>query len=36
MEDLGRKIVKNGVFVDVKAAFDEKALTAAGYRVWRL
>jgi UDP-N-acetyl-D-galactosamine dehydrogenase len=36
MEDLGKKLVKGGAFIDVKAAFDEKALTAAGYRVWRL
>jgi len=33
---LGEKLVAGGAFVDVKAAFDEAALKAAGYRVWRL
>jgi UDP-N-acetyl-D-galactosamine dehydrogenase len=33
---VGRKLVKGGAFVDVKAAFDAQALKAAGYRVWRL
>jgi len=36
MDDLGKKLVKGGAFIDVKAAFDQNALTAAGYRVWRL
>jgi UDP-N-acetyl-D-galactosamine dehydrogenase len=36
VEDLGRKIVAGGAFVDVKSAFDPRALAAAGYRVWRL
>ena len=36
LEDIGRKVVKGGAFVDVKAAFDLQALKAAGYRVWRL
>ena len=36
MEDLGKKLVKGGAFIDVKAAFDAQALGAAGYRVWRL
>ncbi|MBA4175606.1 MAG: nucleotide sugar dehydrogenase [Leptothrix sp. (in: Bacteria)] len=35
-EDLCRKLVKGGAFIDVKAAFDERALSVAGYRVWRL
>ena len=35
-EDLGRKLVKGGAFIDVKATFDPQALQAAGYRVWRL
>ncbi len=35
-EDLARKLVKGGSFVDVKAAFGEAALAAAGVRVWRL
>jgi UDP-N-acetyl-D-galactosamine dehydrogenase len=34
--ELAQKLVKGGAFIDVKAAFDESALTAAGYRVWRL
>ena len=36
MEDLGKKLVKGGAFIDVKAAFSQPALVAAGYRVWRL
>jgi UDP-N-acetyl-D-galactosamine dehydrogenase len=36
MEDLGKKLVKGGAFIDVKAAFSQQALTGAGYRVWRL
>ena len=34
--DLGNKLVSGGAFIDVKAAFDQSALRAAGYRVWRL
>ena len=36
VEDLGKKLVKGGAFIDVKACFDASALTAAGFRVWRL
>jgi len=36
VEDLGRKMIKGGAFIDVKAAFDQAALAGAGYRVWRL
>jgi UDP-N-acetyl-D-galactosamine dehydrogenase len=36
MEDICRKLVKGGAFIDVKAAFDPVALRDAGYRVWRL
>ena len=36
VEDLGRKLIKGGAFIDVKAAFDRAALAGAGYRVWRL
>ena len=35
-EDLQRKLVKGGCFIDVKACFDRKSLEAAGMRVWRL
>lgn len=35
-EDLSRKLVKGGVFIDVKAAFDADAIRAAGHAVWRL
>ena len=35
-EDIGRKLVRGGSFIDVKSAFDEAALRAAGLRVWRL
>lgn len=36
MEDLTRKLVKGGCFIDVKASFDAAALGAQGLRVWRL
>jgi len=36
VEDLGRKLVKGGAFIDVKAAFDAAAITGAGYKLWRL
>ena len=36
VRQLGEKLVDGGAFIDVKAAFDASALTAAGYRVWRL
>ena len=36
MEDIGRKLVKGGAFIDVKAVFDAKALQDAGYKLWRL
>ena len=35
-EQLARKIVKGGIFVDVKSRFERKALAAAGLCVWRL
>jgi UDP-N-acetyl-D-galactosamine dehydrogenase len=35
-EDLSRKLVKGGAFIDVKAAFDRAMLQEAGYRLWRL
>jgi UDP-N-acetyl-D-glucosamine/UDP-N-acetyl-D-galactosamine dehydrogenase len=34
--DLTSKLAKGGAFIDVKAAFDQKAMGAAGFRVWRL
>ena len=36
VEDIGKKLVKGGAFIDVKAAFDQAAITGAGYRLWRL
>jgi len=36
LDEIGRKIVKNGCFVDVKARFEANALRAAGLFVWRL
>jgi len=35
-EKLSRKIARGGCFIDVKSQFDQKALTAAGFCVWRL
>ncbi len=36
IEDLSRKIVKGGAFIDVKAAFDPATITGAGLKLWRL
>ena len=36
VEDFGRKLVKGGAFIDVKAAFDRRAIEGAGYELWRL
>ncbi|MBW8844408.1 MAG: nucleotide sugar dehydrogenase [Burkholderiales bacterium] len=36
VEDIGKKLVKGGAFIDVKAAFDAKALVGAGFTLWRL
>jgi UDP-N-acetyl-D-galactosamine dehydrogenase len=36
VEDFGRKLIKGGVFIDVKACFDAEALRRAGILVWRL
>jgi UDP-N-acetyl-D-glucosamine/UDP-N-acetyl-D-galactosamine dehydrogenase len=36
LEDISKKLVKGGVFIDVKAAFDANAITQAGFRLWRL
>ena len=35
-EDLARRLVKDGCFIDVKSTFDKASLNAAGVRVWRL
>lgn len=34
-EDIGRKLVRGGSLIDVKAGFDASALLASGLRVWR-
>ena len=36
LEDLSKKLVKGGAFIDVKATFDRHAIQAAGYQFWRL
>ena len=36
MEDIGKKLVKGGAFIDVKASFDRKTIEDAGYKLWRL
>jgi UDP-N-acetyl-D-galactosamine dehydrogenase len=36
LEDLCRKVVKGGAFIDVKGAFDGRAIREAGLRLWRL
>ncbi len=36
LDDIGRKTVRGGCFIDVKGRFDAQALGQAGLRVWRL
>ena len=36
VDDLSKKLVKGGAFIDVKARFDSASITGAGYRLWRL
>ena len=36
VEDLCRKAIRNGVFIDVKSAYDGAALQRGGLKVWRL
>ena len=36
MDDVCKRLVKGGTFIDMKAAFDECALQTAAHRVWRL
>jgi len=36
IDDISRKLIKGGAFIDVKAAFDAKAIQAAGLKLWRL
>ncbi len=36
VEDIQRKLIKSGCFIDVKAVFDRQALEQAGIRVWRV
>ena len=36
LRELLSRLKKNGVFIDVKSAFDQAAITAAGFRMWRL
>jgi UDP-N-acetyl-D-galactosamine dehydrogenase len=36
VDEIGRKVVRGGAFVDVKASYDAAALRACGLRVWRL
>jgi UDP-N-acetyl-D-glucosamine/UDP-N-acetyl-D-galactosamine dehydrogenase len=35
-EDICRKVIKGGCFVDVKASFNQSAIESAGLHVWRL
>jgi UDP-N-acetyl-D-galactosamine dehydrogenase len=36
VDDFSRKLVKGGAFIDVKAAFDRRAIEGGGYKLWRL
>ncbi|MEY2890920.1 MAG: hypothetical protein RJA98_828 [Pseudomonadota bacterium] len=36
VEEISRKVIKGGCFIDVKAGFDQAALEAVGLSVWRL
>lgn len=35
-DDICRKVIRNGCFVDVKSAYDRAALARYGLNVWRL
>jgi UDP-N-acetyl-D-glucosamine/UDP-N-acetyl-D-galactosamine dehydrogenase len=35
-QDLARKVIRGGCFIDVKSSFDAAALREAGLKVWRL
>jgi len=34
--EIQEKLLPGGIFIDVKSAFDTRALSEAGLRVWRL
>ncbi len=36
VQEIGRKLVPGGAFIDVKAAFDVRAIQEAGFKLWRL
>jgi UDP-N-acetyl-D-glucosamine/UDP-N-acetyl-D-galactosamine dehydrogenase len=36
LTELLRRLKRNGVFIDVKSAFDRTAVSEAGFRMWRL
>jgi UDP-N-acetyl-D-galactosamine dehydrogenase len=36
VEDIQRRLIKGGCFIDVKACFDSEGLEQAGIKVWRL
>jgi UDP-N-acetyl-D-glucosamine/UDP-N-acetyl-D-galactosamine dehydrogenase len=36
IKDIQKKIIKGGCFIDLKACFDQPALSEVGIRVWRL
>ena len=36
VQEIGRKLVPGGAFIDVKAAFDVRAMQEAGFKLWRL
>jgi UDP-N-acetyl-D-galactosamine dehydrogenase len=36
LRELLSRLKKNGVFIDVKSAFDRTAIREAGFRMWRL
>ena len=36
LTELTTKLRKGGVFTDVKSAYDQAAIKAAGYKLWRL
>jgi UDP-N-acetyl-D-galactosamine dehydrogenase len=36
IEEISKKVVRGGCFIDVKACFDQVALREAGLKVWRL
>ncbi len=36
IDDIGKKLIRGGVFIDVKSSYDRAMIESAGFRLWRL